>query len=67
MSSIDKTLFDRLGGQRTLEKVHTIFYDKLYIHPWLGKFLIYGTLYCRNQLKRRVFLIVLEKNGWKQT
>ena len=38
MSSINKTLFDRLGGQQTLEKVHKIFYDKLYIHPWLGSF-----------------------------
>ena len=28
-------LFDRLGGMPALEKVHTIFYDKLLSHPWL--------------------------------
>lgn len=38
MASIDKSLFDRLGGQQTLQKVHKIFYDKLYIHPWLQHF-----------------------------
>ena len=31
-------LFDRLGGIPTLEKVHTIFYDKLFSHPWLKHF-----------------------------
>jgi len=35
MSTIDKSLFARLGGQSTLEKVHKIFYDKAYAHPWL--------------------------------
>jgi len=34
--SIDKTLFDRLGGLRTFEVVHKIFYDKAYAHPWLS-------------------------------
>lgn len=31
-------LFDRLGGRPTIEKVHALFYDKLYAHPWLGLF-----------------------------
>lgn len=31
-------LFDRLGGMPALEKVHTIFYDKLLSHPWLKDF-----------------------------
>ncbi|MDH5300020.1 MAG: group 1 truncated hemoglobin [Gammaproteobacteria bacterium] len=35
---MDKTLFDRLGGKATLQKVHKRFYDKLYAHPWLGKY-----------------------------
>ncbi|HFE37452.1 MAG TPA: group 1 truncated hemoglobin [Gammaproteobacteria bacterium] len=35
MASIDKTLFDRVGGFKTLEKVHKIFYDKAYEHVWL--------------------------------
>ena len=33
-----QTLFDTVGGLPTLEKVHKIFYDKVYAHPWLGKF-----------------------------
>lgn len=27
-----------VGGKKTLEKVHKIFYDKMYAHPWMGKF-----------------------------
>lgn len=34
------SLFDELGGLPTLEKVHKIFYDKVYAHPWLGQFFI---------------------------
>lgn len=33
-----KKLFERIGGRATLEKVHKIFYDKVYGDPWLGKF-----------------------------
>ena len=36
--AVDKTLFDRLGGKATYEKVHKIFYDKAYAHPWLRKY-----------------------------
>ncbi len=36
--AIDKTLYDRLGGKPTLVKVHKIFYDKAFAHPWLSKF-----------------------------
>jgi len=36
--SIDKTLYDRLGGMATLERVHKTFYDKAYAHPWLRKY-----------------------------
>ena len=32
------TLLDEVGGVETLEKVHKIFYDKVYAHPWLGPF-----------------------------
>ncbi|MDH5216581.1 MAG: group 1 truncated hemoglobin [Gammaproteobacteria bacterium] len=38
--AIDKTLFDRLGGLDTLRKVHKIFYDKLFVHPWLKQFFV---------------------------
>ena len=33
-----KSLFDRIGGRPTLEKVHKIFYDKIYAHPWIGEY-----------------------------
>ena len=36
--AIDKTLYDRLGGKPTFIKVHKIFYDKAYAHPWLSKY-----------------------------
>jgi len=36
--AIDKTLYDRLGGKSTYIKVHKIFYDKAYAHPWLSKY-----------------------------
>lgn len=36
--AIDKTLYDRLGGKPTYIKVHKIFYDKAYAHPWLSKY-----------------------------
>lgn len=29
---------EELGGRECLEKVHKIFYDKLFAHPWLKKF-----------------------------
>jgi hemoglobin len=31
-------LFHAVGGLATLEKVHRIFYDKIYAHPWIGQF-----------------------------
>lgn len=35
MATVDKTLFDRIGGFDTLRKVHKIFYDELFQHPWI--------------------------------
>ena len=32
------TLFDAVGGLPTLQKVHKLFYDKIYAHDWLGQF-----------------------------
>lgn len=32
------SLFDQVGGLETLQRVHKTFYDKVYAHPWLGKF-----------------------------
>ncbi len=31
-------LFEAVGGLPTLQKVHKIFYDKVYADPWLGQF-----------------------------
>ena len=31
-------LFDEIGGLPTLQKVHKIFYDKIYAHDWLKHF-----------------------------
>jgi len=36
--TVKQTLFDAIGGLPTLQHVHKIFYDKVYAHPWLGKF-----------------------------
>ena len=36
--SEQKTLLEQLGGRPCLERVHKIFYDKLFAHPWLGQF-----------------------------
>lgn len=35
-----ETLFDAVGGLPTLRKVHKIFYDKVYVHPWLRQFFL---------------------------
>lgn len=37
---IDSTLFDRIGGMDVLRKVHKIFYDKMFVHPWLKEFFV---------------------------
>jgi len=37
---IKQTLFDAVGGLPALSKVHKIFYDKVYAHPWIGQFFI---------------------------
>lgn len=36
--AIDQTLYQRLGGKPTYVKVHKIFYDKAYAHPWLSRY-----------------------------
>jgi len=33
-----QSLFDAVGGLPALQKVHRIFYDKVYAHPWLEPF-----------------------------
>lgn len=36
--AIDLTLHDRLGGRPVFEKVHQVFYEKIFAHPWLSKY-----------------------------
>lgn len=35
-----KTLFDEIGGRFPIERVHTLLYDKLLMHPWLKGFFV---------------------------
>lgn len=37
----DNTLLQEIGGRPVLEKVHKLFYDKLYEHPWLKNFFLH--------------------------
>lgn len=34
----EKSLFDLIGGRPTLERVHKVFYDKLYADKWFKQF-----------------------------
>jgi hemoglobin len=34
----DDNLYDLIGGRPTLDKVHKIFYDKIYADPWIGQY-----------------------------
>ena len=36
--AVPNSLFDQVGGRPTLDRVHKTLYDKIYEHPWLGKF-----------------------------
>jgi len=33
-----QTMFEAVGGLPVMERVHKRFYDRIYAHPWLGKF-----------------------------
>ena len=37
---VQQSLFDEVGGLATLQKVHKVFYDKIYTHPWLKHFFV---------------------------
>ena len=38
MTTAKQPLFDAVGGLPTLQRVHRIFYDKIYAHDWLKQF-----------------------------
>ncbi len=54
------SLFDQVGGLPTLERVHKIFYDKAFAHPWLGK---YFEGHSQAFLERRQTEFMAEKMG----
>jgi hemoglobin len=33
-----QSFYEQVGGLPTLQRVHKIFYDKIYAHPWLKQF-----------------------------
>ena len=37
---MNKTLYELVGGLPVMQKVHKIFYDKVYAHDWLGQFFV---------------------------
>ena len=37
-NELDDTLFKLIGGRPTLDRVHKIFYNKIYKHPWIGQY-----------------------------
>lgn len=36
--AVPGSLFDRVGGRATLDRVHKVFYDKIYEHSWLSQY-----------------------------
>ncbi|MBL4613729.1 MAG: group 1 truncated hemoglobin [Magnetovibrio sp.] len=38
--SSESAYFVKLGGRQTIERVHEIFYGKMYAHPWLKQFFV---------------------------
>jgi len=54
------TLFEQVGGLPVLERVHKLFYDKVYTHEWLGQFFIGHD---QASIERRQTLFMAEKMG----
>jgi len=55
-----KSLYDAVGGNTTLVKVHKNFYDKVYAHPWLGQFF---EGHCQEAIEARQTSFMTEKMG----
>jgi len=56
----EQSLFDQVGGLPVLEQVHKVFYDKVYAHPWLGRFF---AGHDQVSLERRQTQFMAEKMG----
>ena len=59
-----QSLFEELGGLATLQKVHKIFYDKLYADPWLKHFF---AGHDQQAIEDRQTAFMAEKMGGKVT
>ncbi|MDH5545413.1 MAG: group 1 truncated hemoglobin [Gammaproteobacteria bacterium] len=57
------TLLDRVGGIETLDRVHKRFYDKVYQHPWLGRFF---EGHDQTAIEKRQTQFMAEKMGGKK-
>jgi len=57
---MSESLYQSIGGMPTLDRVHKIFYDKLYAHPWLGKFFVGHD---QASIEKRQSLFMAEKMG----
>jgi hemoglobin len=56
----EQSLFDQVGGFPVLDRVHRVFYDKVYAHPWLGRFFVGHD---QTALERRQTRFMAEKMG----
>jgi hemoglobin len=54
------TLFEQVGGLPVLERVHKLFYDKVYAHEWLGQFFVGHD---QASIERRQTQFMAEKMG----
>lgn len=60
MPSPKQTLYDAVGGLTTLQRVHKIFYDKVYAHYWLKLFF---AGHDQQRLENRQTAFMAEKMG----
>lgn len=51
-----KSLYEEVGGHPVIERVHKIFYDKVYAHPWLKHF-FEGTSQDRIEKQQTDFMV----------
>lgn len=38
MKNDERTMFEIVGGREAIDRVMKTFYDKIYAHPWIGKY-----------------------------
>jgi len=56
----EQSLFEQVGGLPVLERVHKLFYDRVYAHEWLGQFFIGHD---QSSIEMRQTLFMAEKMG----